>query len=216
VKAQSAGETDARESGDWKSTAVEYAKSIVVALILALCIRTFVVQAYEIPSGSMENTLAIGDHILVNKFIYGTEIPIVHKRVLTVREPTRGDVIVFKFPEDRSKDFIKRLIGLPGDQIRIVDKKVYVNDQVFDDHHELYKDGHMISADASPRDNMSGITVPSGCYFVMGDNRDNSYDSRFWGFVRRSDIEGLAFIKYWSWDSDHWRVRWGSIGTLID
>ncbi len=193
----------------------EYAESIIIAVILALFIRTFLVQAFKIPSGSMEDTLAIGDHILVNKFIYGTKIPFTDKRILKIRDPRRGDVIVFEYPEDPSKDFIKRVIGTPGDVVEEKDKKVYVNGQLYVNPHEVHKEPEIIPRDQNPRDNFGPIKVPADSYFVMGDNRDRSYDSRFWGFVKNSKIKGLAFIKYWSWDSDKFGVRWKNIGKLI-
>lgn len=194
----------------------EYAESIIIAVLLALVIRTFVVQAFKIPSGSMEDTLAIGDHILVNKFIYGTKIPFTDKRVLTVRDPKRGDVVVFEYPEDPSKDFIKRVVGLPGDVVEGRDKKVYVNGKPYENPHEVHKEKEVIPKAQNPRDNFGPVTVPAGSYFMMGDNRDRSYDSRFWGFVTNDKLKGLAFIKYWSWDSEKFRVRFGSIGRLID
>ncbi len=194
----------------------EYAESIIIAVILALFIRTFLVQAFKIPSGSMEDTLAIGDHILVNKFIYGTKIPFTDKRILKIRDPRRGDVIVFEYPEDPSKDFIKRVIGTPGDVVEERDKKVYVNGQPYVNPHEVHKEPELIPREQNPRDNFGPITVPAGSYFVMGDNRDRSYDSRFWGFVKNPKIKGLAFIKYWSWDSDKFGVRWRNIGRLIN
>jgi signal peptidase I len=194
----------------------EYAESIVIAIILALIIRTFLVQAFKIPSGSMEDTLAIGDHILVNKFLYGTKVPFTDKRILKIRDPKRGDVIVFEYPEDPSKDFIKRIIGTPGDVVEERDKKVYVNGQPYVNPHEVHKEADLIPREQNPRDNFGPVTVPPDSYFVMGDNRDRSYDSRFWGFVKNPKIKGLAFIKYWSWDSTKFRVRWGSIGNLIN
>ena len=216
----------------------EYAESIVIAIILALIIRTFVVQAFKIPSGSMEDTLAIGDHILVNKFLYGTKIPFTDKRVLTIREPRRGDVIVFVFPQDEEndkisswnkRDFIKRVIGTPGDKVQVIDKKVYVNGKPYENPHEVHKDGFTFQAcppgsvpfsmppsDECPRDNFGPVTVPPNEYFVMGDNRDRSYDSRFWGFVKKDYIKGLAFIKYWSWDSNDHTVRFRNIGRLVN
>jgi len=199
-----------------KSLIREYAESIIIALILAFTIRAFVVQAFEIPSSSMEDTLAIGDRILVNKFLFGTKIPLTDIRILPVRAPKPGDVIVFEFPEDPSKDFIKRVVGTPGDRIQVVDKQVYVNGKPYLNPHEVHKDAVIYPAAHGHRDNTDVITVPADSYFVMGDNRDNSYDSRFWGFVTRGKIKGQAFMKYWSWDSDNWRVRWTSIGKLIE
>jgi len=194
----------------------EYAESIVIAIILALIIRTFVVQAFKIPSGSMEDTLAIGDHILVSKFIYGSKIPFTDKRFLKIRDPKRGDVIVFEYPEDPSKDFIKRVIGTPGDVIEERDKKIFINGQLYVNPHEVHKEMEIVPREQNPRDNFGPVKVPEGSYFVMGDNRDRSYDSRFWGFVKNPKIKGLAFIKYWSWDSARFRIRWGNIGRLID
>ncbi|HZV81374.1 MAG TPA: signal peptidase I [Geobacteraceae bacterium] len=194
----------------------EYAESIIVAVILALIIRTFVVQAFKIPSGSMEDTLLIGDHLLVCKFLYGTKIPFTDRKILKIRDPKRGDVIVFEYPEDPSKDFIKRVVGLPGDVVEAKDKKVFVNGKPFENPHEIHKESEIIPKAQNPRDTFGPVTVPPDSYFVMGDNRDRSYDSRFWGFVKSSKIKGLAFIKYWSWDSGNFRVRFKNIGRLID
>lgn len=199
-----------------KSILREYAESIIIAIVLALIIRTFVVQAFKIPSGSMEDTLAIGDHILVSKFIYGTKIPFTDTRFFKLRDPARGDVIVFEYPEDPSKDFIKRVVGTPGDLVEVRNKKVYVNGRQYENPHEVHKEKDIIPKEQNPRDNMAPVKVPDSSYFVMGDNRDRSYDSRFWGFVKNEKIKGLAFIKYWSWNSENFRVRWRSIGKLID
>lgn len=194
----------------------EYAESIAIAVLLALVIRTYLVQAFKIPSGSMEDTLLIGDHLLVSKFIYGTKIPFVDKRVLAVRDPKQGDVIVFEYPEDPSKDFIKRVVGIPGDVVEGKDKQVYVNGKLYANPHEVHKEKDIIPKEMNPRDTFGPITVPTNSYFVMGDNRDRSYDSRFWKFVRRDQIKGLAFIKYWSWNHDKFRPRFGNVGRLID
>ena len=194
----------------------EYAESIIIAVLLALVIRTYLVQAFKIPSGSMEDTLAIGDHLLVSKFVYGTKIPFVDARVLTIRDPRQGDVIVFEYPEDPSKDFIKRVVGVPGDVVEGKDKKVYVNGKHYENPHEVHKEKEVIPKEMNPRDTFGPVTVPAGSYFVMRDNRDRSYDSRFWKFVRRDQIKGLAFIKYWSWDRDKLMPRFGNIGRLIN
>lgn len=199
-----------------KSKIREYLESILWAVMLALVIRTCFVQSFKIPSGSMLDTLVIGDCLLVNKFIYGIKVPFTDLRLPGFRDPQRGDVIVFKYPEDRSKDFIKRLIGVPGDQILIRDKRVYINGILYRNPHQVHKDRQMLPGIVAPRDNFGPVRVPAGGYFVMGDNRDNSYDSRFWGFVGKSDLVGLAFIKYWSWDRDRWLPRWQRIGKLID
>lgn len=202
-----------------KSALRDWTEALFVAAILALIIRTFVVQAFKIPSGSMEDTLLIGDHLLVNKFIYGMQIPGVDGRFLTIREPERGDIVVFEFPEDRDlsfwkrRDFIKRIVGLPGDTLEIRDKQLIVNGRPLDIPEAIFKDGTLAPGG---RDNMPPISVPAGHYFMMGDNRDRSYDSRFWGFVSNAEIKGLAFVKYWSWDSDAFRPRWGRIGRPID
>lgn len=199
-----------------KSVYREYFESIIFALIIALIVRTFVVQAFKIPSGSMENTLAIGDYILVNKFIYGIEIPFSGRHLFPLRNPRRGDIAVFEYPEDPSRDFVKRVIGLPGDRIQVIDKKVFVNGKPYVNPHEIHKDNAIIPAGVNPRDNTGVITVPAGSYFMMGDNRDQSYDSRFWGFVKIGRIKGLAFVKYWSWDADNSRVRWQNIGRMLE
>jgi signal peptidase I len=194
----------------------EYAESIAIAVLLALVIRSYLVQAFKIPSGSMEDTLAIGDHLLVSKFMYGTKIPFVDKRVLIIRDPRQGDVIVFEYPEDPSKDFIKRVVGVPGDVVEGKEKKVYVNGKQYINPHEIHKEKDIIPKEMNPRDTFGPVTVPAGSYFVMGDNRDRSYDSRFWNFVRRDQIKGLAFIKYWSWDREKHMPRFGNIGRLIN
>ncbi|MBE0574631.1 MAG: signal peptidase I [Desulfuromonadales bacterium] len=202
-----------------KSQLRDWSEALIVAAILALIIRTFVVQAFKIPSGSMEDTLLIGDHLLVNKFIYGLQVPFSDEPMLSIQDPERGDIIVFEFPEDKGKsyfqrrDFIKRIIGLPGDKIEIRSKNVYINGERYLTPEAVYKDGTLT---AGPRDNMPEVIVPEDKYFVMGDNRDRSYDSRFWGFVDRSVIKGKAFIKYWSWDTENFRPRWSRIGRMID
>jgi len=199
-----------------KSKTREYVESILWAIVLALIIRTCVVQSFKIPSGSMEDTLVIGDCLLVNKFIYGIRVPFTDLRLPGFRDPKRGDVIVFKYPEDRSKDFIKRLIGVPGDEIQVRDKRVYVNGNLYANPHEVHKDPQTLPRELNKRDNLGPVRVPANSFFVMGDNRDNSYDSRFWGFVPQADVVGRAFIKYWSWDQSRWLPRWQRIGRFID
>jgi signal peptidase I len=199
-----------------KSVIREYSESIIIAILLALVIRTYLVQAFKIPSGSMEDTLAIGDHLLVNKFIYGTKIPFTTTSVIKLRDPRQGDVIVFEYPEDPSKDFIKRVVGTPGDVVEGKDKKVFVNGKPYENPHEIHKEKEIIPKEMNPRDTFGPVSVPANSYFVMGDNRDRSYDSRFWGFVSRDKIKGLAFIKYWSWDREKFRPRFGNIGRLIN
>ncbi|SMC83543.1 signal peptidase I Serine peptidase. MEROPS family S26A [Desulfocicer vacuolatum DSM 3385] len=195
----------------------ENVEAILIAIVLALFIRTFVVQAFKIPSGSMKNTLLIGDHILVSKFIYGIKVPFTDGYTLIpLKDPKRGDIVVFKYPEDPDKDFIKRVVGVGGDTVEIKNKKLYVNDQL-QDHHAfaIYKDPHVIPPKFSTRDNLPKITVPENSLFVMGDNRDNSHDSRFWGFVDLKAVKGKAFIIYWSWNSDEFGVRWNRLGHFL-
>ncbi len=198
-----------------KSVFREYAEAIIVAAILALFIRTFIVQAFKIPSGSMKNTILVGDHILVNKFIYGTRIPFTNIRILPVRKPERGDIIVFKYPEKESVDFIKRLIGMPGDVVQVIDKVVYINGKPLTEPYTIHKDSEILPRALEPRDNFGPVKVPPHDYFMMGDNRDRSRDSRFWGFVNKNEILGKAMIIYWSWDADNDSVRWGRIGHMV-
>ncbi|HCC53895.1 MAG TPA: signal peptidase I [Desulfobulbaceae bacterium] len=195
-----------------KSIVREYAEAIIVALLLAFFIRTFVVQAFKIPSGSMIPTLLIGDHILVNKFGYGVKNPLNGDVWIAAGDPQRHDVIVFQYPQNPSLDFIKRVVGVAGDRVEIVQKKVLVNGEPFSEPNAVNLEEDILP---SPRDNMSPITVPPGSVFVMGDNRDNSHDSRFWGFVDLKAIKGKAFILYWSWDRENFTVRWKRLGNII-
>ncbi len=218
MKPKESSEKDVRTKK--KSGLRENLEAIVVAIVLALFIRTFIVQAFKIPSGSMKNTLLIGDHILVNKFIYGVKIPYWQKTIVPVKNPKRGDVVVFKFPEDPGKDFIKRVVAIGGDVVVIRDKKIYVNHNLLNHKYGMYTDPHIIPGGIQPRDNFGPVTVPENSLFVMGDNRDHSYDSRFWGFVDLKKVKGKAFIIYWSWNKDNSRsildyVRWGRIGTFL-
>lgn len=218
----------------------ENIEAILIALVLALFIRTFIVQAFKIPSGSMLETLQIGDHILVSKFIYGVKLPFTGKTMIPLSKPKREDIIVFKYPVDPSKDFIKRVVALEGDTIEIKDRLIYINgkwegekaytrfdagpaepggipsdkfeawwSEQLKANREVHVDPRMIM------DNFGPVKVPAGCVFVMGDNRDNSHDSRFWGFVKLSEVKGKAFIIYWSWDSENFGVRWKRIGRLV-
>jgi signal peptidase I len=198
-----------------KSTFREYAEAIIVALALALFIRTFVVQAFKIPSGSMESTLQIGDHILVNKFIYGVKIPFTSIQLFSLEKPQRGDVLVFIYPLDPSKDFIKRVVAVEGDTVKMVNKKLYINGVDVPDSYAVYAEESVLSGEVQKRDNFGPVTVPKGALFVLGDNRDRSLDSRFWGFVPLEDVRGKAFIVYWSWDSQGTTVRWNRLGHLI-
>src|SRR3954469_20598533 len=181
-----------------KSTLREYFESIVIAVILALFIRTFVVQAFKIPTGSMEETLLIGDHLLVNKFVYGPAPTTLERTLLPIGTIKRGEVLVFKYPEEPERDFIKRVIGLPGDTVELREKKVYVNGKALDEPYV-----HFLSAPGGPsefhevtlfdvRERYGPVTVPADHFFVMGDNRDNSQDSRYWGFLPRENIKGKS------------------------
>lgn len=169
-------------------------------------------------------TLQIGDHLLVSKFIYGIKVPFTGTLLVPIKKVARGDVVVFRFPKDRSIDYIKRVIGTPGDTVEVKDKKVLVNGKPIEDLHAHLTSAAILNAKVSPRDNLGPILVPEGHIFVMGDNRDNSYDSRFWGFVDQKDVLGKAFILYWSWDIkepllsiDRFAsIRWGRFGHLID
>ena len=197
-----------------KSKIQEYAEAIIIALLIALFIRTFIVQAFKIPSESMKPTFLVGDHILVSKFIYGVKIPFIRNTLIPISEPKRGDIVVFIYPEDRSKDFIKRVIGVGGDTIEIKNKKIYLNGLPMNDSHGVYTEDFIIPGSIQPRDNFGPVTVRSGSIFVMGDNRDHSYDSRFWGPVELKDVMGKAFIIYWSWDKENHGVRWSRFGQI--
>lgn len=203
-----------------KSKFQEYAEAIIIAILIAVLIRTFVIQAYKIPSRSMVPTLLVGDHLLVNKFIYGVKVPIIRKILIPVTDPKRGDIIVFIYPNDRTKDYIKRVIGVGGDTIEIRNKEIYINGSHYSDKVGIHSDSVIYPAMVQPRDNFGPVTVPEGSLFVMGDNRDESADSRFWGFVSLQDVEGKALIIYWSWNSEEQdnlihKVRWNRLGNLL-
>jgi signal peptidase I len=225
----------ARSKSVWR----EYLEAILIAVLLALFIRTFVVQAFKIPSGSMIPTLHIGDHILVSKMSYGVQwprdcrvgewfrlgplpVPMLtcysSQIAFSLGMPQRGDIIVFRFPEDEDKDFIKRAIGLPGDTVEVRNKTVFINGAPLEEPYTQHVDPTVLAHQIQPRDNLGPITVPPDSYFVMGDNRDQSMDSRFWGYVKFSKIKGKAFLIYWSWDGRgdmaDW-VHWGRIGKII-
>ncbi|QJA05573.1 signal peptidase I [Thermosulfurimonas marina] len=206
----------------------DWVKSILIALVLALFVRTFFVQAYKIPSGSMIPTLLVGDHLLVNKIVYGIRIPYSGKRVLYHgRPPRRGEVVVFVYPQNHHMDFIKRVIGLPGDVITIRNKRVYVNGRPLVEPYVQHIDPRIYPlvpecvenpfavSGTLCRDNFGPVRVPPGHIFVMGDNRDESYDSRFWGFVPLKDVKGKAMIIYFSWDPRTYHIRWSRFGKLI-
>lgn len=200
---------------DAKRTIWEYSKAIVTALLLALFIRAYFIQAFKIPSGSMIPTLVVGDHILVNKFIYGTKIPFSDKRILELKKPSRGDIIVFKYPEDPERDFIKRVIAVEGDVIELKDKVVHVNGKPVVEQYIQHTDNAIRSAGVEPRDNLGPKVIPKDKFFMMGDNRDQSYDSRYWGFVDIKEVRGKALIIYWSWDGSKHLPRFTRLGKLI-
>jgi len=196
----------------------DYLEPIVIAILIALFIRTFVVQAFKIPSSSMEPTLRVGDYLLVSKFIYGIRIPYTDIKFFQFRKPHRGNVIVFVFPLDPSKDFIKRVIGIEGEKVQIIDKKIYINDKLIDDPWgDFEKIGSVQYRQAI--ENFGPVIVPKDSLFVMGDNRNNSEDSRFWGFLHVNAVKGKAFILYFSWDRNANnlldKIRWSRIGKLI-
>lgn len=198
-----------------KSKIREFIESVLIAFVIAAFIISFIVQAFKIPSGSMIPTLLIGDHLFVNKFIYGVKIPYIRKTIIPVTDPKREDVIVFIYPQDRSKDFIKRVIGVAGDTIEMKNKKLFINGKAYADPYGVYDDPAILPADVQPRDNFGPVVVPEHSLFVMGDNRDHSLDSRFWGFVDLKDVQGKAFILYWSWDREEKNVRWNRLAQMI-
>jgi signal peptidase I len=208
-----------------KSVAREYFESLVIAVVLALFIRTFVVQAFKIPTGSMEPNLLIGDHLLVNKFVFGPYATAIERALLPMQDIARQEVIVFKYPEEPERDFIKRVIGLPGEQIEVRQKRVYVDGKLLEEPYAHYIEAPPPLHDAEPasralstgdpRDNYGPVTVPPKHYFVMGDNRDNSQDSRYWGFLPRDYVKGRALVIYWSYEAQAGNIlsgtRWGRL-----
>jgi len=191
-----------------KSTVREYFESIVIAVILALFVRTFVLQAFKIPTGSMENNLLIGDHLLVNKFVDAPTASSVERALLPIGEIRRGDVLVFKYPVEPDRDFIKRVIGLPGETLQLKDKKIFINGKPLDEPYVHFLEPPRGSSELSEvtssdvRENYGPVTVPPNQYFMMGDNRDNSADSRYWGFMPRDYVKGKALLIYWSYESE--------------
>ncbi|MDR1397882.1 MAG: signal peptidase I [Desulfarculales bacterium] len=225
-----------KQAKEGKSLWREYLNAIFWAILIAVLIRTWGVQAFKIPSGSMEPTLLVGDHLLVSKSSYGIHIP--HEidvgrggkqsaetswagRILVpFSSPQRGDVIVFRNPEDRAEDYIKRIIALPGETVEIKDKSVIINGRPIDDPWGHFIADHALTPRQREKRYFGPVSVPPGHYFVMGDNRDSSHDSRMWfggrgGFVPEQDILGQALIIYWSWLGDSYNVRWPRLGKII-
>lgn len=208
----------ATEKTNEKSTLRNYLEAIGLAVLLALVIRTWGIQAFKIPSESMKPTLLVGDHLLVFKSIYDLKLPFSDRILFSFSDPKRGDIVVFRFPEDRDKDFIKRIIGLPGDTVEVLGQKVFINGREIKDPWGRYTEDKRLPSGVVYRSNFGPIKVPSGKYFVMGDNRDQSYDSRYWRtghFVPREDILGRAIIIYWAWEDNSWSMRWRRIGNLL-
>ncbi len=219
----------------------EWAKSIAIAVLLFLVIRTFIVEAFKIPTGSMENTLLVGDWLLVNKAVYGAKVPFTGLHVPAFDEPERGDIVVFRYPLNPSESYVKRVVGVSGDRIAMRDGVVFVNGEperrdyirhiqpetdYYDPQFEWQRSHLAPDVDATAyrptRDNFGPIIVPEGNFFVMGDNRDNSLDSRYWGFVERDLIKGQPLFIYYSYDAEKLRplpwlteIRWGRLGHLV-
>lgn len=197
----------------------EYVEPIVIAILIALFIRAFIIQAFKIPSSSMEPTLQVGDYLLVSKFIYGIKIPFTNVKLFEFNKPKRGDIIVFIYPKDRSKDFIKRVIGTEGEKIEIIHNKIYINDRLLEDRWGHYDEKSEWSKYFQTKERYGPETVPKDSLFVLGDNRDNSQDSRFWGFVNIKEVKGKALIIYFSWNGEAQilldKIRWNRLAKLI-
>jgi signal peptidase I len=204
-----------------KSKTREYVESILIAVIIALFVRSIFIQAYKIPSGSMEPTLLIGDHLLVNRLSYVVKLPyfLGDNVLFTLGKPKRGDIIVFRYPADPKVDFIKRVIATEGETVEIKNKVIYINGIKKTDPWGHYQNTQPIPREFAPKDNYGPYTVPKDACFAMGDNRDNSADSRFWGPVRKEHLVGKALILYFSWNSNtkdpFEYIRWSRIGQLI-
>lgn len=221
-----------------KSRLRENIEAIIIAVIIALFIRAFVIQAFKIPSGSMEDTLLVGDHLLVNKFIYGVKVPFTDTKIFEFKEPKVDDIIVFKYPENEKIDYIKRVVAVAGDTVEVRNKQLYVNGKPVDKPFTVNKDNRIFyddrgypvfsptdpasffrypdqKAEITRRDNMPPVLVPENTVFAMGDNRDFSADSRFWGFVEIRKIKGKALIIYWSWNHEKFFPRFGRFGNIL-
>lgn len=197
----------------------EYGESLFIALIIAIIVRSFFLQAFKIPSSSMEPTLLIGDHLLVNRLSYVVKVPFTDIVLFHLGSPERGDVVVFRYPLERDKDFIKRVIATEGETVEIKDKVIFINGKKIEDPWGHFLDKTIVPAYIAPKDNLGPIKVPKDSIFVMGDNRDRSADSRFWGFVHKDDLVGEALILYFSWNRNANNpieyIRWTRFGKLI-
>lgn len=222
-------------TGDKQPVVVEYARSLFPVFLIVLVLRSFVIEPFRIPSGSMYPTLQIGDFIVVNKFAYGIKLPVTQTKLIDTGEPERGDVAVFKYPKDPDVDYIKRIVGLPGDEISYIERTLFVNGRPAMQHslgdyngtgagnamdgtalirETLGDRQHRILLDhAKSSQDLVSVTVPDGHYFVMGDNRDHSNDSRFWGFVPEKNLKGEAFGIWMNWDEG---IDFNRIGKGID
>jgi len=216
--ARVATKTKSRRATRTKSTLREYVEAIVLAVLLTVVIRGLVVEAFRIPTGSMEDTLLVGDFLFVNKLVYGSEIDIglaghrlVYYRFPAIRQPHRGDVIVFRYPDDPSRDFIKRCVAVEGQTIEIKNKSLYVNDTLQREPYVKHSDERILPREISARDNFGPFVVPKGHIFMMGDNRDNSHDSRFWGPLPLNLVKGKAMILYWSWEAERSMPRFNRL-----
>ena len=216
--------------------AVEYARSFFPIVFIVFLLRSFMAEPFRIPSGSMMPTLLIGDFLLVNKFTYGIRIPIINQKIIEINEPQRGDIVVFRFPKDPTVDYIKRVIGLPGDKVSYYDKKLYINNvqinQTLLGSYQGVGQGQDMTGSAQIEEELTGVdhnilirngaptvegtyVIPSGNYFVMGDNRDNSNDSRYWGTVPEENLVGKAFFIWMNWDWDYKGIGFDRIGTVL-
>lgn len=218
ARAVTTGTTADRARTRTKSVIREYVEAIVLAAILTIVIRGLVIQAFRIPSGSMEDTLLVGDYLFVNKMVYGSEIDIgfsgtrlVYYRFPKIRDPKPGDVIVFRYPDDPSRDLIKRCVAVAGQTVEIRDKVLYVDGVAREEPYAMHKDPRVLPGETSPRDNFGPFVVPQGHLFMLGDNRDNSHDSRFWGALPRTLVKGKSMFLYWSWDEERRLPRWNRL-----
>ncbi|UCD16825.1 MAG: signal peptidase I [Candidatus Zixiibacteriota bacterium] len=205
-KIDRAATASAGKTGDVFDFVWENVKSLLIAVVLAMIIKTSIVEAYKIPSASMEDTLLVGDFLIANKFVYGARIPLVSWQLPSISDPEPGDIVIFKWPGDGVTNYIKRCIAVEGQTVEVKDKILYVDGEVFPDPPRAKYTDRRIQPRSSPgennRDNWGPYVVPKDCYFMMGDNRDHSYDSRFWGAVHKDLILGEALFIHWSWEPD--------------